>query len=130
VIAGKAVDNGAGPAQGDASCTANGGTSEHSPTVLRRALPSDSDDRGKRVDADDDEPGKAGSSAIKQEMSQKVPDGALEGSAATLWEILASEDERTDVIENDVGLIEATQRHGNRGNRARVSCLVLAYNDI
>jgi hypothetical protein len=130
VVAGKAVDEGSGPAQGDTSCTANRDTSEHSSTVLHGALASDSDERAKGVNADDVEPGKAGSLVIKQETPQTVLDGAFEGSPATLWGILTSEAERTDVAENDVGLIKATQRHGIRGNRARVSCLVPDYNDI
>jgi len=130
VAAGKAVDGGAGHAQGDASCAANGGTTEDSSRVLQAALASDSDEWGKRANADEDEPGKAGSLITKQEKPQKVLDGAFEGSPATLWGMLASEAERTDVAGNDVGLIEATQRHGIWGNRARVSCLVPDYNDI
>jgi len=130
VVAGKAIDDGAGPAQGDTSCIANRNTSQISSTVLHGALASDSDERAERVNADDDEPGEAGSSAIKQETPGTVLDGAPEGSSATLWGILASEAERTDVAEKEVGLIEATHRHGIRGDRARVSCLVMAYNDI
>ncbi len=130
MVAGKAVDDGARPVRGDRSCTANKDTSEHSSTALQGVLASDSDERSKRVNADDEGPRKAGSLIIKQEKPQTVLDGAFEGSPVTLWGILASEAERTDVAENDVGLIEATHRHGIRGDMARVSCLVLAYNDI
>lgn len=127
--AGKEVDNGAGPAQGEASCTAQVGNSIDTSKMLQEAL-AWKGERVKTANATINEIKKAGSLVIMQETPQTVLDGAFEGSPATLWGILSSEAERTDVAENDVGLIEATQRHGIRGTRARVSCLVLAYNDV
>lgn len=129
VLAGKATDSGAVPALGDESCAASEGTPKPSSTAPKEALASESG-KVKTANAVDDDTEMTDCSALKQDSPRTALDGALEGSSATLWGILASEVERTDVAENEVGLIKATQRYRIRGNRAKVSCPVLLYGDL